>query len=140
MLGFRKKNGEQRLLAHQLLHLEILKLYGGMGLEYPSLLPLTGPCPEEMPDISSCCSSSVSEETEIVGGFQDVSRGTPARSNDLDVHFFWGETREFIWQRIFWGRKMWELHILIQRWYGRGLTTRLKKHMTFSKKSSASSN
>jgi len=30
-----------------------------MGLDYPGQLPLSGACPEEMPDISSCCSGSV---------------------------------------------------------------------------------
>lgn len=45
-------NLEQRLEKGQ----SMFEVLPGMGLEYPSLLPLTGPCPEEMPDISSCCS------------------------------------------------------------------------------------
>lgn len=45
-------NLEQRLEKGQ----SMFEVLPGMGLDYPSLLPLTGPCPEEMPDISSCCS------------------------------------------------------------------------------------
>lgn len=68
-------NLEQRLEKGQ----SMFEVLPGMGLDYPGQLPLLGACPEEMPDISSCCSlvaTCLRSSPELYAAHRSLSTST----------------------------------------------------------------